>query len=252
MNEQESYKRAFDSIDDRPAITVDSLMNRRRVRRKAAVKKAIYTAFVFSALFLGSNVITYAQNGEPWIKKVLSFRTGNGVEFTMKEYQPDDSNSTISEIKIDTNNSKDYCYAKDRRIYFAFNDKEEDITDQCGADSYYKYEYTDENGYRHLIICGGTVDNPGWAEYILDDEDVVSFSMMSDSVAMDSLDGENLPRITIVKKVENKEGSDTPSENVTVFDDNSPMTDNPELPAWLDKAEKDLQIGNHVVHQRSK
>ncbi len=79
----------------------------------------------------------------------------------------------------------------------------------------------------------------------------MSFSMMSDSVAMDSLDGENMPRITIVKKVENTGGSNTPSENVTVYDDNSPMTDNPELPAWLDQAEKDLQIGNHVVHQRS-
>ncbi|MCR5337074.1 MAG: hypothetical protein K6E75_00815 [Lachnospiraceae bacterium] len=76
--------------------------------------------------------------------------------------------------------------------------------------------------------------------------------MMSDSVAMDSLDGENLPRITIVKKVENAEGSDAPSENVTVYDDNSPLIDNPELPAWLDQAEKDLQVGNHVVHQRSK
>ena len=69
---------------------------------------------------------------------------------------------------------------------------------------------------------------------------------------MDTLGSEKLPRITVVRKVETNEESGNTSQNVTVYDDNSPVFAEPEIPAWLDKAEKDLQIGNHVVHQTSK
>ncbi|MBO4337512.1 MAG: hypothetical protein J5842_05520 [Lachnospiraceae bacterium] len=246
MVEHESYKKVFDAIDTHPEITVDSLMKRKRDRQKHTVKKTIYTAFVFSLLFLGSNVITYAQSGEPWIAKVLSIKTGNGVNITIKDYEHTDPNVAQCEVTINTNDQTDYCKTENGRVIFTFEDKQEDITDYCDQESYYKYEYSDESGYRHLILAGGSIDNPGWAEYIFDEQGICAFNLMSDSISYSSLETAQSHRITVIREEEAGSEESESSENVFVYNEDDPIVQEPDLPEWLEKAEKQLGIGDHI------
>ncbi|MDR2590878.1 MAG: hypothetical protein LBC71_07850 [Oscillospiraceae bacterium] len=55
---------------------------------------------------------------------------------------------------------------KDGRVYFILDGSNKDITEYCTESTYYQYEHIAENGYRHVIIVGGSPDNLGWAEYI--------------------------------------------------------------------------------------
>jgi len=43
-----------------------------------------------------------------------------------------------------------------------------DITSYCSEDTFYQYERTNENGYRHVLLIGGTPDNLGWTEIVFD------------------------------------------------------------------------------------
>ena len=242
MIDKDSYKSAFDALDCGSEITLDSLIHRKRVQQKQKIRKGIYTAFVFSFLFLGSNIITYAKNGEPWIAKVLNIHTGNGIEITMKDYEQTDPNVAQSEITINTDQEKEYCRVEDGRVYFNFEDTKEDITDYCNGDSYFKKEYKDENGYRHIVLAGGSVENPGWAEYILDEEGKCIFNMMSDSLTANMDDAEKVGKLTVVNNSVEDTGK---TETVYVYEesDEASLTEDEELPSWLEKAVTDLKIG---------
>ena len=56
-------------------------------------------------------------------------------------------------------------------IYFILDGQNINITDQCTDSSFYKYEKTDDNGYRHVVVIGGTFDNVGVGEFIWDEMD---------------------------------------------------------------------------------
>ena len=243
MTDQENYRRSFDAIGGCSEITLDTLMKRKKARQGKTVKTVFCSAALFLSLFLGSNVITYAQTGEAWIAKVLNIKTGNGVEITVKDYPETEANVSQSEITINAADQKDYCHAENGRVIFTFEDKTEDITDLCDGDSYYKHEYTDENGYRHLILAGGTVDDPGWAEYILDEKGVCVFNLMSDSLSADSEDAALAGRITVVNESGGETDDVTFSKSTFVYEEGDPIPAEPDLPAWLEKAEKDLKIG---------
>ncbi|MCR5418730.1 MAG: hypothetical protein K6E84_07435 [Lachnospiraceae bacterium] len=241
MIDQDSYKRAMDTLDGGSEITVDSLMKRRHMQQKQKMKKGFYTAFVFSFLFLGSNIITYAQSGEPWIAKVLDIHTGNGIQITMKDYVQTDPNVSQSEITINTDQEKEYCSVEDGRVYFNFEDTKEDITDYCNGDSYFEKEYKDENGYRHIVLAGGSIENPGWAEYILDEEGKCIFNMKSDTITANMDDAEKIGKVTVVNHTDEGTGK---TEAVCVYEetDEAALNESEDLPAWLEKAEKDLKI----------
>ena len=243
MNERELYKRAFSAIDDRPEINMDTLMEKRRANQKTTLKKTVFTACLFSFLFLGSNAITYAKTGEAWIAKVLKLTTGNGVEVTVKDYETNDPNVARSEVTINTDQQKDYCYEKDGRLIFDFNGETKDITDICNEKSYYQYEYTDENGFRHLIIAGGGVEEPGWAEYIFDQEGICTFNLYSDSI-LDQIELKTDQAGGVVKVNEIKTENEADGlEYVYVYEENDPLPETPDLPEWLEKAEEELMIG---------
>jgi hypothetical protein len=44
-----------------------------------------------------------------------------------------------------------------------------DITDYCTEATFYKFEHTADNGYRHVMVVGGSPDNLGWGEFIWDE-----------------------------------------------------------------------------------
>lgn len=59
---------------------------------------------------------------------------------------------------------------KDGQVYFIADGQNIDITKQCSEDTYYKYEKTDEDGLKHIIVVGGSIEYLGWAEYIFDEK----------------------------------------------------------------------------------
>ena len=243
MNEQESYKRAFAAIDDRPEINMDTLMKKRRANQKSALRKTIFTACLCSFLLLGSNAITYAKTGETWIEKVLKLTTGNGVEVTVKDYETNNPNVARSEVTINADQQTDYCYVEDGRLIFDFNGQKQDITDICSEKSYYQYEYTDESGFRHLIIAGGGVTDPGWAEYIFDQEGLCTFNLMSDSILdQNTNDSDQEGGVTKINEIRTRNEADG-SEYLYVYEESDPLPEIPDLPDWLEKAEKELMIG---------
>ncbi|MEG6613598.1 hypothetical protein V6C42_12145 [Pseudoclostridium thermosuccinogenes] len=54
------------------------------------------------------------------------------------------------------------------QIYFILDGSNKNITYQCSESTYYEYERTDDNGYRHIVIIGGTADSIGIAEFVWD------------------------------------------------------------------------------------
>lgn len=176
MINQERYKNIFDSIDSSSEITLDSLNKRNHELKKKRLRNSLYSLAAFATLFLGSNAVSYAKTGEFWVASAFNFKTGSGMEVTIDNTSPDETKTTIN---YDDANAKDYYSVENGRLYFVFNDIKQDITDECSEDDYFKYEYTDEDSYRHVIIVGGTVDNPGWAEFMFDKDGNYIFNNLS-------------------------------------------------------------------------
>ncbi len=71
-------------------------------------------------------------------------------------------------VSIDAGFISDPVKVENNQIYFILDGSNTNITDQCSDSSYYKYETTDDNGYRHVVLIGGTADNIGFAEFVWD------------------------------------------------------------------------------------
>ena len=177
MYENETYKKAFDMIESKTVITADSLEKRKRVQQKRRLQQAVYAFAAAAILFIGSNAVTYAMNGEPWLSYAFNTKFGSGVEVALEEYTSDETDdvSLISyELKVDNGDENiEYFAQEDGRLFFVFNDIKEDITDICTGDNYYDHEYYDENGIRHVIVVGCNNGKPECAEYIFNDNGYV-------------------------------------------------------------------------------
>ena len=174
MYENESYKKAFDMIGSKTVITADSLEKRKKVQAKRRLQQAACAFAACAVLFIGSNAVTYAMNGESWLSYAFSAKIGTGGEVAVEEYTSDEINdvSLISfELKGDEN--IEYFTQEGDRLFFVFNDIKEDITDICIGDSFYNHEYYDENGIRHVIVVGCNHGKPECAEYIFNDNGYV-------------------------------------------------------------------------------
>lgn len=250
MNENEKYKSIFDAIESDAEITIDTLATRRHEKKAGKIKKAVCCFGAFAVLFLGSNVASYAKTGEFWVKSAFSFKSASGVEITVEEEQQDEFTS-ISTINIKTDGEeKDFFEVEDEKIYFTYNGAREDITDKCSEDTYFKHEFTDEDGLRHVLIVGGTPDKAGSAEYIISKDGELVFSDVSGAVPLGDLqmasqtveidcdeDGYN---------ISTEEAFDELKEDVCqyeyYFEGDGAETLEDIMPEWLKKAEEDLNI----------
>jgi hypothetical protein len=71
-------------------------------------------------------------------------------------------------VSMDSGFETDPIEVRDGQIYFVLDGSNTNITDQCSEKTYYQYETVDNNGYRHVVLIGGTPDDVGMAEYIWD------------------------------------------------------------------------------------
>ena len=249
MNNQERYKNIFDSIESNSEITLDSLDKRKHQLKKKRLRTSLYSFATFAFLFLGSNAVSYAKTGEFWVSK--AFKTGNGVEVSMSEYELTDEDADTEdselveyevEVKFDDEKIPDYYAVEDNRLYFVINGTKKDITDECNENDYFKYEYIDEDSYKHVIIVGGTVENPGWSEYIFDKDGNYVFNFSNSDKDASS------PHVTVTQDDEyvtsdtEEEVIDSTFDGTTYAYEESGDDATDENPQWLKNAEKDLGL----------
>ncbi len=174
MYESETYKKAFDMIGSKAVITEATLEKRRRFQKKRHIQQAVYAFVACAVLFIGSNAVSYAMNGEIWLSYAFSAKAGNGGEITLEEYTGEEINDVaMISVKYPDSEAVDYFIQEAGRLFFVFGDIKEDITDLCTGDAYFSHEYYDESNIRHVIVIGCTDGAPECAEYIFVDNNYV-------------------------------------------------------------------------------
>ena len=174
MYENEIYRKTVDMIGSNTVITADSLEKRKKERKKMRLQQAVYALAACVVLFIGSNAVTYAMDGESWLSYAFSTKTGNGGEIALEEYTSDEINDiSLISFELMGNDSIEYFTQEDDRLFFVFGDIKDDITDICTGTDHYAHEYYDEDGIRHVIVVGCTNGEPECAEYIFDENGYV-------------------------------------------------------------------------------
>jgi len=174
MNENETYKNAFDMIESNAVITVDSLERRKKVQQKRRLKTAVYAFAACAMLFLGSNAVAYAMTGETWLSYAFNTKIGNGGEIALEEYTSDEINDvSLISLELKGNENIEYFTQEGGRLFFVFEDIKEDITDICTGDNFYSHEYYDEDEVRHVIVVGCNNGEPQCAEYTFNENGYV-------------------------------------------------------------------------------
>ena len=247
MNENERYRSLFDAIESDSEISVDTLTKRRKAKRAGRIKKAAYTFSALALFFLGSNMISYAKTGEFWVTSVLSFKTAGGAEITIEDQQIDE-NTWNSKVTFGDDYEKEFYEVEDGKLYFTYDGEKKDITAECDESRYFKHEFTDDNGLRHVLVVGGTVENPGSVEYIFDKDGRMFFSTSVGGVPFGDL---NMVSQTINVSqngddliVSTEEGFEVLKEDLQEYVISDEEMDKliEEAPEWLKNAEKDLGV----------
>ena len=194
MTNHEKYKQAFDCLTTDAEINLNPA-SIRHSRTTRVVRRLCYTATCLVMLFAASNGICYAATGKSLVHTIIVMADGSNVEIS-----EDDNSVTFT---IEKTGDLSYTTVENGRLYLNLNDEKTDITDQCSETDYYRKDYTDSEGNKHVLIAGGTVESYGWAEYIFNSEGKYIFNTM------------NIP---------------------------TDETDPKDVPAWFTKAEKDLGL----------
>ena len=134
-------------------------------------------------LFAASNGICYAATGKSLVHTIIVMADGSNVEIS------EDENSVT--FTIEKTGDLSYTTAENGRLYLNLNDEKTDITDQCSETDYYRKDYTDSEGNKHVLIAGGTVESYGWAEYIFNSEGKYIFNTMN--IPTDEADPKDVP-----------------------------------------------------------
>ncbi len=123
--------------------------NRKRFLFRIAVVAAVV---VFSLTLVG---FTYGS-------QIIQLLGGGHFE------EGKDSNGN-NYASMDSGFEHDPVEVRDGQIYFVLDGSDTNITNQCSEETCYQYETVDDQGYRHVVLIGGTSDNIGMAEYIWDE-----------------------------------------------------------------------------------
>lgn len=96
----------------------------------------------------------------------------NNLDYTVEETKlTDTEGSVVYQVSTVMNFSEmiPYGQVKDGKLYFVLDGKWEDITDKSSDIHYYRYEEIQENGYKCVYFVGGTPDDYGWGQIILNE-----------------------------------------------------------------------------------
>ena len=170
MNNHENYKKAFDTLQTDAEIHLNRTTIRHN-RTTRIIRHVGYAAACLVMLFAASNGICYAATGKSLVHTIIVMADGSNVEIS-----EDDNSVTFT---IEKTGDLSYTTAENGRLYLNLNDEKTDITDQCSETDYFRKDYTDSEGNKHVLIAGGTVESYGWAEYIFNAEGKYIFNTMN-------------------------------------------------------------------------
>ncbi|MDR0293945.1 MAG: hypothetical protein LBH95_07335 [Oscillospiraceae bacterium] len=122
----------------------------RRIGMRTALIAAVAAVFSLTTAFAyGSQIIQLLGGG-----RIEAGKTSSGEDY----------------ISISTGFTSDPAEVRDGRVYFILDGSDTDITNYCTEATYYEYAQMTDNGYRHVVIVGGTPDKLGWGEFIWDEK----------------------------------------------------------------------------------
>ena len=182
MTNHEKYKQAFDCLTTDAEINLNPA-SIRHSRTTRVVRRLCYTAACLVMLFAASNGICYAATGKSLVHTIIVMADGSNVEIS-----EDDNSVTFT---IEKTGDLSYTTVENGRLYLNLNDEKTDITDQCSDTDYFRKDYTDSEGNKHVLIAGGTVESYGWAEYIFNSEGKYIFNTMN--IPTDEADPKDVP-----------------------------------------------------------
>lgn len=117
-------------------------------------RKRIIVALIAAVLMLTGFAIA---------PRIITMLNGRTVEWDDNHLFTSGTTESLAEVR-------------DGRVYFTLDHS--DITEYCSETTYFRYDFTDEEGIDHIILIGGEPDYIGWTE-ILFFEDGRRFSHSS-------------------------------------------------------------------------
>lgn len=134
-----------------------NLLKEEPVLTKSNKKFSYSTAVIAAVVVLSLTLVGFAYGSQ-----IIQLLGGGHFE----EGKDSNGNNFVS---MDIGFEYDPIEVRDGQIYFVLDGSDTNITNQCSEETYYQYETIDDNGYRHVVLIGGTADNVGMAEYIWDE-----------------------------------------------------------------------------------
>lgn len=138
------FSLAIGEIDNKyimEALSYSATQSVVRIDKRNNRKLMIVAALVAALLLVG---FTFA----PMIIEMISGRT---VEWDENHLFTSGTADSIVEVQ-------------DGHVYFTLDNS--DITEYCSETTYFRYDYTDEQGISHVFLIGGELDTIGWTEIL--------------------------------------------------------------------------------------
>jgi len=153
---QERQEQIREALSSRiPEIERESsYMNTKSVAYRKPKVALIAAAISLSCMLLAGFAFAYGT-------QIIELLGGGRIESAV-------SSSGDSSVSISIVESYPY-EVREGRVYFVLDGSGKDITSYCSEDTFYQYEKINENGYRHVLLIGGTPDNLGWTEIVFDE-----------------------------------------------------------------------------------
>lgn len=133
------FSEAISEVDDK---YYEEAANYKRKMVKHGRHRWVLIAAIIAALMLVGFTIL------PMIIEMVNGRT---VEWDDNHLHTSGTANNMAEVR-------------DGRVYFTLDNS--DITDYCSEETYFRYDFTDEQGITHVILVGGTLDSIGWTEIL--------------------------------------------------------------------------------------
>lgn len=168
------FRETFDkiNIDDTKKSAIRKTIEAKN-QKNFSWGKGVVCATVCMAVLLcipaTRNSIVLAAN---YIKQIIHVADGNVVTYE----------DTDNERKFTIENTigdKGYTKVEDGRLYFVISNEIIDITDSCSDTDYYRYEITNTDGSKNVILIGGTIEDNGWVELVFDVKGNYVFNQMN-------------------------------------------------------------------------
>ncbi len=163
------YKNTFDKINinehkkNEMRNNLKELQVSKGKKVPAWMKVSVAVALMVAILISIPTTRTMAANVLKYVTEVFKFSDGSQVSVV----QNDTKDEVTVVVTMDVE-EQGYVDVVDERIYFVHKNSKKDVTDYCSETQYYQYEEIDEDGYKHMIFVGGTLENAGWVELIFD------------------------------------------------------------------------------------